>query len=161
MDPQHLPPDFREFLECLNAAGVEFLLVGGHAVAFHGYPRVTSDMDVWINPTPDNARRALDAVRKFFDDPMSGLTTEQLLEPGSVTHFGARPFLIEILNQVSGGDFALAWPRRVATHYDGVPVHVIGLSDLRQNKTASGRAKDRADLENLPDHGSSDASPSA
>ena len=66
MDPRHLPPDFREFLECLNAAGVEYLLIGGHAVAFHGYPRVTSDMDVWINGTPENAEKVLAAVRSFF-----------------------------------------------------------------------------------------------
>ena len=120
-------------------------------MAFHGYPRVTSDMDVWINPLPDNAERALDAVRKFFGDPMPGLTVGQLLDPGTVTHFGARPFLIEILNEISGGDFAAAWPRRAATDYDGVPIHVIGLDDLRLNKKASGRAKDQADLDNLPE----------
>ncbi|HAB19615.1 MAG TPA: hypothetical protein DCE44_24680, partial [Verrucomicrobiales bacterium] len=142
MDPRHLPPDFREFLACLNAAGAEYLLVGGHAVCFHGYPRVTSDMDVWINRTPGNADRVLAAVRNFFGDEMAGLTRDQLLDPENVTHFGARPFLIEILNRVSGGDFPIAWSRRVQTVYDTVLVNMIGIEDLKVNKRASGRAKD-------------------
>ncbi len=149
MDPRHLPPDFREFLECLNAAGVEYLLIGGHAVAFHGYPRVTSDMDVWINGTPENAEKVLAAVRSFFGADMAGLTAAQLLDPEMVTHFGARPHLIEVLNRISGGDFSKAWPRRIATDYDGVPVQMIGLEDLKQNKLASGRPKDIADLSQL------------
>ena len=149
MDPRHLPPDFREFLECLNAAGVEYLLIGGHAVAFHGYPRVTSDMDVWINGTTENAEKVLAAVRSFFGADMAGLTAAQLLDPEMVTHFGARPHLIEVLNRISGGDFSKAWPRRIATDYDGVPVQMIGLGDLKQNKLASGRPKDIADLSQL------------
>ena len=151
MDPRHLPPDFREFLECLNAAGAEYLLIGGHAVSFHGYPRVTSDMDVWINRTPENAVKVVTAIRHFFDDEMSGLTVGQLLDSENVTHFGARPFLIEVLNRVSGGNFAVAWSRRVQTVYDTVPVNMLGLEDLKLNKKASGRAKDIADLENLPE----------
>jgi predicted nucleotidyltransferase len=150
MDPRHLPPDFREFLACLNAAGVEYLLIGGHAVAFHGYPRVTSDMDVWINRTPANAETVLAAIRAFFGTNMAGLTASQLLDPELVTHFGARPHLIEVLNKISGGDFAQAWPRRISTDYDGVQVQMISLTDLKQNKLASARAKDLADLENLP-----------
>lgn len=149
MDPRHLPPDFREFLECLNAAGVEYLLVGGHAVAFHGYPRTTSDMDVWMNPTHENATRVLAAVQRFFGLPMEGLTAAHLLDPENVTHFGARPNLIEILNRISGGEFPSAWARRVPVNYDGVPTHIISLKDLRQNKAASGRHKDLADLERL------------
>jgi len=149
MDPRHLPPDFREFLECLNAAGVEYLLIGGHAVSYHGYPRVTSDMDVWINRTPENAERTVTAIRRFFGAPVEGLTVTQLLDPEIVTHFGARPNLVEVLNRVSGGDFSEAWPRRIQAIYDGVPTNIISLDDLRQNKTASGRLKDLADLEAL------------
>ncbi len=149
MDPRHLPPDFREFLACLNAAGVEYLLVGGHAVAYHGYPRVTSDMDVWIHRTEVNAQRTIAAVRCFFGDELTGLTTSQFLDTEIVTHFGARPHLIEILNRISGCDFALAWTRRIQAEYDGVPVHVISLEDLRQNMGATGRAKDQADLDQL------------
>lgn len=150
MDPKHLPPDFREFLECLNEAGVEYLLVGGHAVAFHGYVRVTSDMDIWINRTRENADRVIAAVRKFFDDEMRGLTAEQLLDKATVTHFGARPQLIEILGEISGGNFVEAWAKKIATDYDGVPTNMISLIDLKKNKESAGRAKDLADLENLP-----------
>jgi hypothetical protein len=149
MDPRHLPPDFREFLESLNAAGVEYLLVGGHAVCFHGYPRVTSDMDLWIRRTPENAARTVQAVVSFFGCDIPGLSHEQFLDPETVTHFGARPFLIEILNRITGGDFETAWARRVQAHYDGVPVNILGIVDLRLNKRAAGRAKDLADLENL------------
>ena len=146
MDPRHLPPDFREFLECLNAAGVEYLLIGGHAVAYHGYPRVTSDLDVWIRRTPENSEKVLAAIRRFFDCEMEGLTSAQLLDPEIITHFGARPHLIELMNRISGGDFDQAWPRRVATDYDGVPVFIISLADLKQNKQASARPKDLADF---------------
>ncbi len=146
MDPRHLPPDFRDFLACLNDAGAEYLLIGGHAVAYHGYPRVTSRLDVWINRTPENADRMLAAIRRFFDDEMAGLSTVQLLNAEMVTHFGARPHLIEILNHISGGDFAQAWERRVEANYDGVPVHIISLADLKQNEQASARPKDLADL---------------
>lgn len=149
MDPKHLPPDFREFLECLNAAGVEYLLVGGHAVAFHGYSRVTSDMDIWINRTRENAERVVTAVRQFFADEMKGFTVEQLLDTAQVTHFGARPFTIEILGKISGGEFSEAWPNKISTDYDGVLTNIIGLTELRKNKKSSGRAKDLADLEYL------------
>lgn len=149
MDPRHLPIDFREFLECLNGSGAEYLLVGGHAVCFHGYARMTSDMDVWFGATPENAERVLKAVRRFFGDEMAGLTVEQLLDPGHVTHFGARPYLIELLNRVSGGDFEKAWRNRVQVVHDGVPINFIALEDLLLNKRASGRSKDTADIENL------------
>ncbi|MBN9692666.1 MAG: hypothetical protein J0M24_20655 [Verrucomicrobia bacterium] len=107
-------------------------------------------MDLWFNPSPQNADRVIAAVRRFFDSELPGLTREQLLDPQTVTHFGARPFLIELLNQVSGGDFQLAWTRRVQAVYDSVPVNILGIEDLKANKRASGRAKDQADLENLP-----------
>jgi len=108
-------------------------------------------MNLWIRATPENADRTIAAVRRFFDQDLPGLTRDQLLDPETVTHFGARPFLIEILNRVSGADFATAWSRRVQTVYDTVPVNIIGIEDLKINKRASGRAKDQADLENLSD----------
>lgn len=149
MDPRRLPPDFREFLVCLNDAGAEYLLVGGHAVAYHGYPRATSDIDIWINRTPENAGRVLNAVRSFFNSEMPGLETAQLLDPETVTHFGARPYLIEVFSRISGGDFTQAWPARITANYDGIPVNIIGLAELKQNKQASARPKDLADLGQL------------
>ncbi len=106
-------------------------------------------MDVWFGATPENAERVLKAVRRFFGDEMAGLTVEQLLDPGHVTHFGARPYLIELLNRVSGGDFEKAWRNRVQVVHDGIPINFIGLEDLLLNKRASGRSKDAADIENL------------
>ncbi len=149
MDPKHLPPDFREFLECLNDAGVEYLLVGGHAVNFHGYSRVTSDMDIWINRTRENADRVVVAVRQFFGDQMPGFKAEQILDEAQVTHFGARPYMIELLTKISGGDFTEAWANKITTDYDGVSTNIIGLIELKKNKKSTGRTKDLADLENL------------
>ncbi len=151
MDPRHLSADFRDFLSCLNDAGVEYLLVGGHAVAYYWYVRPTRDMDVWIAISPENARRAVQAVRAFFRGAeLKGLTEAWFLEPENVTHFGAVPNLLEIVNTVSGCEFADAYPRRVIAEIDGIPVSLISLDDLKRNKKASGRTKDIADLESLP-----------
>ena len=150
MDPRHLSDDFRDFLTCLNEAGVEYLLVGGHAVAYYGYVRPTRDMDIWVAVSPDNAERLVKAVRAFFGADLAGLAKEWFLDENNVTRFGAVPNLIEILPQVSGGEFASAFARRVCSEVDGQPVNLISLSDLLANKRASGRHKDLADLENLP-----------
>ena len=150
MDPRYLTEDFREFLKCLNVAGVEYLLIGGHAVAYHGYVRPTTDMDVWIALDRANAEKAVKAVREFFGTEMKGLSPEWFLNPENVSRFGVRPFLIEILTQVSGGDFKSAFARHIEAEIDGVRTNVIALDDLKANKRASGRNKDLADLDNLP-----------
>jgi len=150
MDPRYLTEDFREFLKCLNAAGVEYLLIGGHAVAYHGYVRPTTDMDVWIALDRTNAEKAVKAVREFFGTEMKGLSPEWFLDPENVSRFGVRPFLIEILTQISGGDFKSAFARHIEAEIDGVRTNVIALEDLKANKRASGRNKDLADLDNLP-----------
>src|SRR5688572_7084319 len=149
MDPRYLNEDFREFLKCLNDAGVEYLLIGGHAVAYHGYVRPTTDMDIWIAPDRANAEKAVSAVRKFFGTEMEGLTADWFLDPENVSRFGVRPFLIEILTKIDGGDFKAAFARHVKTEIDGVRANVIALNDLKANKRASGRNKDLADLDNL------------
>lgn len=150
MDPRYLSDDFRDFLTCLNEAGVEYLLVGGHAVAFYGYVRPTRDMDVWVAVSPTNAERLVRAVRAFFGAELEGLAAEWFLDSENVTRFGAVPNLIEIFPKVSGGDFAAAYSRCVRTEVDGQTVNLISLADLIANKSASGRHKDLADLENLP-----------
>ncbi|HEX5223142.1 MAG TPA: hypothetical protein VFZ59_26525 [Verrucomicrobiae bacterium] len=149
MDPSHLSDDFRDFLICLNEACVDYLLVGGHAVAYHGYVRPTRDMDVWVAVSPQNAERLVAAVRKFFGGPLEGLAPEWFLDRESVTRFGAVPNQVEILPSISGGDFAAASARSVAATIDGQPVKVISLEDLIANKKASGRLKDLADVEQL------------
>jgi hypothetical protein len=152
MDPRHLSDDFRDFLTCLNEAGVEYLLVGGHAVAYHGYFRPTRDMDVWVRVSNENADRLVAAINAFFGASLDGLTREWFLDRKNVTRFGAVPNLIEILPDVSGGKFEEAYQRRVEATVDGQPVKLICLQDLLANKKASARLKDLADIEQLIKH---------
>ncbi len=141
-----LPPDFKEFLRLLNSNAVEYLLIGGYAVGYYGYPRPTGDMDVWIATTADNARRVVDALREFgFDRPV-----ENLLRENEVIRMGVPPFRVQILTTISGVDFSACYARRLQVLLDDVQVSLISLSDLKVNKRASGRSKDVADLENLP-----------
>ncbi len=149
MDPRYLSDDFRDFLTCLNDAGVEYLLVGGHAVAYHGYFRATRDMDIWIAVSPENADRLVQAVKTFFGGELAGLTREWFLDKENVTRFGAVPNLIEILPSISGGEFTVAYTRRVTDKVDGQLAHLISFDDLIANKKASARLKDLADVEQL------------
>jgi len=148
MDPSHLSDDFREFLTCLNEAGVECLVVGGHAVAYHGYVRPTRVMDVWVAVSPKNAERLVQALKKFFAGAeLPGLSPEWFLDGENVTRFGAVPNLIEILPRVSGAEFAGAFGRRVTAEVDGQKTNLICLDDLIATKKASARLKDLADVE--------------
>jgi hypothetical protein len=149
MDPRSLTKDFKEFLRCLNARGVEYLLIGGHAVAFHGYPRATADLDVWIAVHPANAARVVTALKEFgFDLP--ALDPDLFLREDRVIRMGVAPNRIEIQTGIDGVTFADCYPQRVAADLDGVPVWFISLADLKINKRAAGRNKDLADLDNLP-----------
>jgi hypothetical protein len=150
MDPKSLSADFRDFLKSLNDHGVEYLLIGGQAVAYHGYVRPTQDMDVWIAVSPDNAQRMVTAVEAFFGCKLEGLAPGWFLDTEQVTRFGVRPNLIEILTKIDGGEFVAAYPHRVVSEFDSLPVNVIGLADLKKNKRASARNKVLADLDNLP-----------
>lgn len=149
MEPRPLTKDFKEFLQCPNEHRVEYLLVGGHAVAFHGYPRATGDLDVWIAVHEENARRVGSAVRAFgFDLPE--LSPDLFLREQRIVPMGVAPNRIEIQIGISGVEFAEVYPRRVVAELDGVAVNIIPLADLKKNKKASGRYEDLADLENLP-----------
>jgi hypothetical protein len=149
MDPTHLSDDFRDFLTCLNDAGVEYLIVGGHAVAYYGYVRPTRDMDVWVAVSTDNAERLVRAVKAFFGVELKGVAKEWFLDGENVTQFGAAPNLIEIVPAISGGNFSEAYARRVVTEVDGQKANLISLADLLANKRASGRLKDLTDVEEL------------
>jgi hypothetical protein len=145
----HLPPDFKEFLRLLDVHKVEYLLIGGYAVNYHGYPRATADLDVWLAMQPANAERMVAALKEFgFDLP--DLSPELFLRPAQIIRLGVPPVRIEIATTISGVDFAECQARRVEDTLDGVPVHVIGLDDLKRNKQAAGRHQDLADLEHLP-----------
>ena len=147
---EKLPQDFREFLNLLNSLQVDYILVGGYAVAYHGYPRYTGDIDIWVAVFEENAKRIVAALKEFgFDLPE--LSEELFLDEHRMTRLGREPVKIEILNHISGVDFSGAKERAELADFDGLKVPVISLSDLRVNKRASGRSKDLADLDNLPD----------
>lgn len=143
-----LPPDFKEFLQLLNSHGIEYLVVGGYAVAYHGYPRATGHIDIWIAIHPETARRLIDALRDF------GFTTAPIapdlfLKEHQVIRMGLPPVRIELLTTLSGVGFADCYARRTTDLLDGVQVTLISLDDLKTNKNAAGRLKDLNDLENL------------
>jgi hypothetical protein len=150
MAKRQLTPEFKEFLACLNRAGVEYLLVGGYAVNHYGYHRFTEDIDFWIAVSEQNFDKLLTAFRDFFGEDIGGLNKEFLRKHESV-FLGAVPNKIEVFKHCTGLDFADAYPRRVEASIDSEPVKLISLADLKINKRASGRNKDLADLDNLPD----------
>jgi len=149
MATTNLPQDFREFLKLLNAQRVKYLVIGGYAVAYHGYPRATADMDVWVEVVPANADKIVAALKEFgFDLPE--LSAELFLTPEKIIRMGEPPIRIEIVTSISGVTFEDCYASRVIDELDGVTVSLIGLIDLKENKKASGRYKDLDDLENLP-----------
>lgn len=149
MDPKSLTRDFKEFLALLNDHRVEYLVIGGHAVAFHGHPRATADLDIWVAVHPENSARLVDALREFgFGLPE--LKPDLFLQPDRVIRMGVPPNRIAIQTGIDGVQFGECQPRGVAADLDGVRVNFISLSDLKANKRASGRNKDLADLDQLP-----------
>ena len=148
MDPE-LPHDFKEFLKLLNSHSVEYLLIGGYAVGYYGYPRATNDLDIWIAMNDENAVRVVETLREFgFDTPE--LSAELFLKPDNIVRMGSPPVRIEILTTISGLRFAESWPHRKDASLGDVQVTMIGLPCLKTNKRASGRHKDLDDLEHLP-----------
>lgn len=149
MAPIEFPPDFSEFLKSLSDHHVEYLLVGGFAVALHGYPRATADMDIWMAQRRDNAIRVVECLTAFgFEAP--NVTPELFDNPDLVLRMGVAPLRIEILTNIDGVNFDECAARADVHMVDGTPVPVISLSDLKINKRASGRSKDLDDLEHLP-----------
>jgi len=145
----NLPPDFREFLRLLNAHQVEYLLIGGYAVAYHGYPRATADMGIWIATHPRNAAQVVAALKEFgFDVPE--LSVELFQTENQIVRMGKPPVRIEIVTGISGVNFAECYAARVIHVLDGLEVSLISLHHLKLNKRAAGRYKDLDDLENLP-----------
>ena len=144
----HLPPGFREFLRWLTHHGVEYLLVGGYAVGYHGYPRATGDLDVWVARTTENSARIVAALEDFGVGS-DRLNAELFLQPAKVLRMGLPPMRIDVHTEISGVGFAEAYAARIVEDLDGVEVAIIDLEHLKRNKAAAGRAKDLADLEEL------------
>jgi hypothetical protein len=145
-----LNDDFRDLLNELLAAGARFVVVGAHAMAVHGVPRATGDLDVWIHPEPANAERVWAALQRF-GAPVGqlGIAREDLATPGMVVQIGVPPRRIDLLTELSGLDFEGAWRNRTARSIGSLEVPFLGRDDLIRNKRASGRPKDLADLEIL------------
>lgn len=146
MGIESLNQDFLDLLRAFVEGGVRFLVVGAYAMAVHGRPRATGDLDVWIDARPVNAKRAFAGLRRF-GAPLHDLEVSDLATPGTVFQIGVVPRRIDILTDISGVTFAQAWPRRVEAIYGDVRFPVIGLEDLLRNKRAAGRAKDRIDVQ--------------
>ena len=137
--------DFVEMLSALSAAGVEYLLVGAYAMAAHGWPRATGDIDIWVRPTPDNAERVLRALH-VYGAPLFDLTVTDLTRSDTVFQIGVPPGRVDILSGVSGIEFDEAWASRISATLGGVDVSAIGFDALLKNKLAAGRPKDLADI---------------
>jgi len=144
-----LHPDFKDFLRLLNSHGVEYLVVGGYAVGYHGYPRATGDMDIWIAVNEANAAKAAKTLRDFGMSERD-VTKDLFTAKDKVVRMGVPPVRIEVITTASGVDFDDCYSRREIIEIDGIPVNFIALDDLRVNKRACGRHKDMEDLEHLP-----------
>ena len=144
----NLNRDFKEFVESLIAHDVQFLIVGGYAVAAHGHPRYTKDLDVWVWAAPSNTDRLMSALEDFgFGDV--GLSAMDFQQPNAVIQLGREPQRIDILTSATGLEFEDAHARHVLFAVDGVQVPFISVDDLRTNKLATGRLQDLADAEAL------------
>ena len=141
-----LNQDFKEFIQSLNANKVRYLVLGGYAVAFHGHPRYTKDLDIWIEPTPDNAARIVKALEQFGFASL-GLKPDDFLAQDQVIQLGLPPSRIDILTSAESVDFDRCYASRVQAVIDGVPADFIDLENLKKNKRAAGRLQDLADLE--------------
>ncbi len=140
--------DFKDLLSAFNAQKVEYLVVGAHALASFGHVRATKDLDIWIRPTPENAKNVVRALRSF-GAALQDLTEDDLAKPGTVFQIGVAPIRIDVLTSIDGDDFAEAWPTRIQTTFAGEPGAVISREHFIQNKRASGRAQDLADIKRL------------
>ena len=143
-----IQPDFRDLLKLFNDHGVEFIIVGGYALAFHGAPRFTGDLDLFIQPSPGNARNVLKALAEFgFDFP--NLTLDDFQKPDTVVQLGLPPIRIDLITSISGVSWEDADAHKEPGSYGEIPVCYLGRNEFIRNKTASGRKKDLADLEAL------------
>lgn len=144
-----LPPDFRDFLKLLNLKKVEYLIIGGYAVGYYGYPKATGDIDIWISNKKSNAVKIAEVIKEFgFDVP--DLSAALFTEENKITRMGVPPLRIELLTSISGVDFDECYKAKEVTMLDDVEVNFINLEHLKINKKSAGRYKDLDDLENLP-----------
>ena len=143
-----LNKDFREFIELLNVHSVRYMVVGGYAVAFHGYPRYTKGLDVWVELSPENADNVMKALEAFGFGSL-GLKKKDFLEDDQIIQLGYPPNRIDILTTLKDIKFEDCYSERIEIEIQGVKIHFIDLENLKRNKRATGRPQDLADAENL------------
>ncbi len=148
-----LSNDLREFIELLNSHGVEYVIVGAHCLAFHARPRYTGDLDIFVRPTAENAAK-LETVLRDFGFTETPLTAKDFLHADQVIQLGRAPNRIDLLTGLSGVDAAAAFETRVTGNLDGLPVFLLAKKLLVENKRATGRPQDLADLAMLEDRDS-------
>jgi hypothetical protein len=145
-----LSRDLRELLNCFLIHEVRFMVIGGHAVSFHGYPRFTKDLDIWIERCPSNAEKVVSALKEFGLD-FDGLSREMFTDESRMTQMGREPNRVDILHTIKGVQFDECYERSVRAIIDGTPVPIISKEDLLSNKIATGRPQDLADADQLKD----------
>ncbi|MDP3919346.1 MAG: nucleotidyl transferase AbiEii/AbiGii toxin family protein [Candidatus Omnitrophota bacterium] len=143
-----LNEDYRDILRAFSDEKVRFLIVGAYALAAHGYPRATMDIDIWVMSSPQNADAVLRALRRF-GAPLNNLTKEDLQTDGTVFQIGVAPRRIDIITEASGLQFEKTFERSLSMNIEGIEVHIPSIDDLICNKRASGRTRDLADAEAL------------
>lgn len=143
-----LNPDFHDILSSFGAESVEYLVVGAYALAAHGLPRATGDLDLWVNATPENAGRVRRALERF-GAPLEGVSEADLATPDNVLQIGVPPRRVDVLTSIDGVDFAEAWPARLDVTVEGMEVPMLGREHLIRNKRAVGRPQDLADVARL------------
>lgn len=142
------PRDFKEFLQLLNSKKIEYLVIGGYAVGYHGYPRATGDMDIWIARSDQNAVKMVEALREFGFDPPE-LKKELFLKKQKVIRMGIPPMRLEILTSIDGVSFQSCFKNRIIADFGDFKVNFISKADLLMNKRASGRPQDLVDFDKL------------
>lgn len=143
-----ISPDFKEFITLLNRHDVRYLIVGGYAVAFHGHPRYTKDIDIWIERTKANANRLIAALDDFGFGSL-GLKSEDFLQPGYTIQLGYPPNRIDLLTSLAALDFSACYAEKIHDELEGMPMYFIDVEHLKASKRASGRPQDLADVDNL------------
>ena len=143
-----ISPDFKEFITLLNTHNVRYLVVGGYAVAFHGHPRYTKDIDIWLERTSENAARLLAALDAFGFGSL-GLKGEDFLQPGYTIQLGYPPNRIDLLTSLSELDFSTCYDAKIEDEIEGMLMYFIDIEHLKVSKRASGRPQDLADIDNL------------
>jgi hypothetical protein len=151
-----LNPDFKDMLSCLKEEEVEFIIVGAYALAAHGFPRATGDIDIWVRNSFDNAQKIMYALKKF-GAPTSNISEEEFTSPDMVVQIGVEPCRIDLLTRISGVEFDEAWENKVSITIDDLEIYVLSKADLLKNKSATGRDKDQGDIAWLEKEGSGEA----